>query len=91
MVKFIISLIEQKNIKIKTNKLTLKLFLISSISNYPNVKLILNQIMTNQLVNNLMNEINNLKDEKKNLSVIFENKFKQLNEKIELKKIKIIL
>ena len=38
-----------------------------------------------------MNEINNLKDEKKNLSVIFENKFKQLNEKIELKKIKIIL
>ena len=32
-----------------------------------------------------MNEINNLKDEKKTLSVIFENKFKQLNEKIELK------
>ena len=79
MVKFIISLIEQKNIKIETNKLTLKLFLISSISNYPNVKLILNQIMTNQLVNNLMNEINNLKDEKKNFSVNFEIKFKQLN------------
>ena len=32
-----------------------------------------------------MNEINNLKDEKKNLSVNFEYKFKQLNEKIELK------
>ena len=45
MVKFIISLIEQKNRKIETNKLTLKLILISSISNYPNVKLILNQIM----------------------------------------------
>ena len=38
-----------------------------------------------------MNEINNLKDEKKNFSVNFEIKFKQLNEKIELKKIKIIL
>ncbi len=71
MVKFIISLIEQKNIKIETNKLTLKLILISSISNYPNIKLILNRIMTNQLVNNLMNEINNLKDENNNLSVNF--------------------
>ena len=32
-----------------------------------------------------MNEIINLKDENKNLSVNFEYKFKQLNEKIELK------
>ena len=41
MIKFIIELIEEKDIKIEENKKDLKLTLISKITSYPNVELIL--------------------------------------------------
>ena len=55
------------------------------------VKFILNQkeeMMNEEVINNLINEINFLKNENKNLNLDFENKINKINKKIETIEIK---
>ena len=68
MIEFINALIERKNIKIEQTNLNLKLILISSLPNYPNVELILNKkdLLSNEMIEKINKEIKNLKNEKKN-------------------------
>ena len=59
MIEFINGLINQKNIKIEKNENNLKLILISTLTNYPNVELIIKNknIISNELIEKLINEI----------------------------------
>ena len=59
MIEFVNSLIGQKNIKIEKNDTNLKLILISTLPNHPNVELIIKNknIISNELIEKLINEI----------------------------------
>ena len=82
MIEFINALIERKNIKIEQTNLNLKLILISSLPNYPNVELILNKkdLLSNEMIEKINKEIKNLKNENKNLK----KNNSELNKKIKL-------
>ena len=69
MIEFINGLINQKNIKIEKNENNLKLILISTLLNHPNVELIINNknIISNELIEKLINEIKEIKDENNKL------------------------
>ena len=89
MIEFINGLINQKNIKIEKNKNNLKLILISLLPNHPNVELIINKknIISNELIEKLINEIKEIKNENnklKNRIEKIENKNNILNKRIEL-------
>ena len=88
MIEFINGLINQKNIKIEKNENNLKLILISLLPNHPNVELIIKKnIISNQLIEKLINEIKEIKDENnklKNRIELIENKNDKLNKRIEL-------
>ncbi len=89
MIEFINGLINQKNIKIEKNENNLKLILISTLPNYPNVELIIKNknIISNELIEKLINEIKEIKDENnklKNRIELIENKNDKLNKRIEL-------
>ena len=60
MIEFINGLINQKNIKIEKNENNLKLILITTLPNYPNVELIINNknIISNELIEKLINKRN---------------------------------
>ena len=77
MIKFIIELIEEKDIKIEENKKDLKLILISKIKSYSNVKLILKK---ENIFEKIMNEIKGIKNENKLLKMNYE----KIKNKIEL-------
>jgi hypothetical protein len=80
MIQFIEGLINQKNIKIEKNNTDLKFILISTLPIVPNVELILNkkEIKLNDIIEKLMNEIKNVKDENKKLKRKIENDNKKL-------------
>ena len=82
MINFIESLINLKNIKIEENNINMKLILISTLPNYPNVKLILNkkELLSNEIIEKIINEIKYLKEENRNLK---KNNIK-LNNRIKL-------
>ena len=82
MIEFINGLIERKNIKIEQTNLNLKLILVSTLPNYPNVELILNKqdLLSNEIIEKIINEIKILKNENKNLK----KKNTELNKKIKL-------
>ena len=89
MIKFIIELINQKNIIIEKNENNLKLVLISTLSKYPNVKLIINHknIISNELIEQLINEIKAIKNENNKLNnriKLIEDKNDKLNKRIEI-------
>ena len=69
MINFIESLINLKNIKIEENNINMKLILISTLPNYPNVKLILNkkELLSNEIIEKIINEIKYLKEENSDL------------------------
>ena len=69
MIDFINTLITFKNIKIEKNNKNLKLILISSFPIYPNVELILNkkELLSNEIIERIINEIKYLKQENRNL------------------------
>ena len=69
MIDFIASLIDLKNIKIEENKINMKLILISTLPNYPNVELILNkkELLSNEIIEKIINEIKYLKEENSDL------------------------
>ena len=92
MIDFIGSLIDLKNIKIEENNINMKLILISTLPNYPNVELILNkkELLSNEIIEKIINEIKYLKEEnsdlkKKNIEL---NKRIKLIEEEKIKKIK---
>ena len=82
MIEFINGLIERKNIKIEQTNLNLKLILVSTLPNYPNVELILNKqdLLSNEIIEKIINEIKILKNENKNLK----KKNNELKKKIKL-------
>ena len=89
MIEFINGLINQKNIKIEKNENNLKLILISTLPNHPNVELIIKNknIISNELIEKLINEIKEIKDENnklKNRIELIENKNDKLNKRIEI-------
>ena len=96
MIEFINGLINQKNIKIEKNENNLKLIFISTLLIHPNVKLIINKknikinkknIISNELIEKLINEIKEIKNENnklKNRIEKIENKNNILNKRIEL-------
>ena len=89
MIEFINGLINQKNIKIEKNENNLKLILISLLPNHPNVELIINKknIISNELIEKLIDEIKEIKNENnklKNRIEKIENKNNILNKRIEL-------
>ena len=69
MINFIGSLIDLKNIKIEENNINMKLILISTLPNYPNVELILNkkELLSNEIIEKIINEIKYLKEENSDL------------------------
>ena len=87
MIEFINGLINQKNIKIEKNENNLKLILISLLPNHPNVELIIknNNIISNELIEKLINEIKEIKDENNKLNKrieLIKNKNYKLNKRI---------
>ena len=86
IIQFICGLIEKNNIKIEENNSILSLILISSLTNHPNVELILNEktLISKETFEDLINEMNNLKNENKNLKEYFKDEINKLNDKIEL-------
>ena len=85
LIDFISGLIDQKNIKIEDNIINLKLILISTLYNHPNVELFLSQKNLSQEVNiiELTKEIEYLKEENKSIKENFKNEYDKLNKKIE--------
>jgi WD40 repeat protein len=75
MIDFISSLIQQNSITIEKSKMCLKFILISKLPNHPNVKLILKkkQYKSNQMLEKLLNDIQNLKEENEFLKNSYEN------------------
>ena len=69
LIDFISNLIDLKNIKIEENNMNMKLILISNLSNFSNVELILNKkdLLSNEIIENIINEINYLKNENRDL------------------------
>ena len=89
MIEFINGLINQKNIKIEKNENNLKLILISTLPNYPNVELIINKknIISNELIEKLVSEIKEIKNENnklKNRIELIENNNNELKNKIKI-------
>ena len=82
MINFIGSLIDLKNIKIEENNINMKLILISTLPNYPNVELILNkkELLSNEIIEKIINEIKYLKEENSDLK----KNNNELNERIKL-------
>ena len=82
MIEFINGLIDENNIKIEENENNLKLILISTLFNHPNVELILNKNLkiSNEIIEKLINEISNIKNENK----ILKENYNKLNKRIEL-------
>ena len=86
MTECIRRLIVQNNIKIIENKINYKLILIimlpNNLSNYPNVELILNKkdLLSNEVIEKLMNEIQNLKNENK----LLKNNYDILNNRLKV-------
>ena len=82
MIDFINSLIERKNIKIEENNINMKLILISNIPKYENVELKLNkkELLSNEIIEQIINEIKYLKEENIDLK---KNNI-ELNKKIKL-------
>ena len=82
MINFIGSLIDLKNIKIEENNINMKLILISTLPNYPNVELILNkkELFSNRIIEKIINEIKYLKEENSDLK----NNNIELNQRIKL-------
>ena len=85
LIDFISGLIDQKNIEIEDNIINLKLILISTLYNHPNVELFLSQKNLSQEVNiiELTKEIEYLKEENKSIKENFKNEYDKLNKKIE--------
>ena len=77
MIDFINGLIDGNDIKIEENENNLKFILISKITAYPNVELILNK---KNIIEKLINEIEGIKNENK----ILKNNYKIIKNKIEL-------
>jgi len=92
MIEFINGLIDQNNIKIEENEINLKFILISTLYNHPNVELILNKknIISNEIIQKLINEIKDIKDNNNKLNerieIIEKNNNKLKNENNEIKK-----
>ena len=84
--KFICDLIGKKKIKIEENKINIKLILISTLIQCLNVELILNEknIISKEVIEKLIYDMNNLKFENKNIKDYFKNEINKLNEKIKL-------
>ena len=84
--KFICDLIGKKKIKIEENKINIKLILISTLIQCSNVELILNEknIISKEVIEKLIYDMNNLKFENKNIKDYFKNEINKLNEKIKL-------
>ena len=84
MIKLICYLIDENNIKIEENKTDLKLYLISTLPNHPNVKLNLKlkDSISKNIIQKLLNEIKSLREENKKLKQSFENEINKLNLKI---------
>ena len=82
MIDFITSLIDLKKIKIEENEINMKLILISTLPNYPNVELILNkkELLSNEIIEKIINEIKYLKEENSELK---KNNI-ELNKKIKI-------
>ena len=79
MIDFITSLIDLKNIKIEENKIKMKLILISTLPKYQNVELILNkkELLSNEIIEKIINEIKYLKEENSDLKKIILNWIKE--------------
>ena len=75
IIEFIIGLIDMNNIKIKEENMNLKLILISILPNHSNVVLNLQKknIISNEMIEKLLKEFENLKKENKELKDTFEN------------------
>ena len=86
IIQFICDLIEQNNIKIEEKKSILSFILISSLPNQPNVELILKEkkLISKELFEDLINEMNNLKNENKNIKEYLKDEINKLNNKIGL-------
>ena len=89
IIEFINELINQKNIKIEENENDLKFILISTLPNYPNAELILNKknIISNEIIEKLINEIKEVKDDNnklRNRIELIETKNENLNKRIDL-------
>jgi len=86
IVQFICGLIDQNNIKIEENNSSLSFVLISSLPNHQNVELILKEktLISKEIFEDLINEINNLKNENKNIKEYMKDEINKLNDKIEL-------
>ena len=82
MIDFINTLITFKNVKIEKNNNNLTLLLISTFPIYPNVELILNKkdLLSNETLEKIINKINYLKEENKDLK----KNIIELKEKIKL-------
>ena len=89
IIEFINELINQKNIKIEENENDLKFILISTLPNYINAELILNKknIISNEIIEKLINEIKEVKDDNnklRNRIELIETKNENLNKRIDL-------
>ena len=85
LIEFFLESIEQKRIKIEKKNSNLKLTFISKLTKSPNIELQLNKknLSTNEIIEILFKEIENLKDENKRLNErleIIEKKEKEKNE-----------
>ena len=80
------SLIDTKNIKIEEYKINMKLLLFSNFPNFNNIELILNQknILSKEIIEIIIEELQNLTKEKKLITENFQNEILKLNNKIEL-------
>ena len=83
--EFICDLISKNKLKIEENKINIKLILISTFIKCPNVELILNEknIVSKEVIERLIYDMNNLKIENKNIKKYFKNEIEQLNDAIK--------
>ena len=86
IINYINSLIQQNNIQIEENNMNLKMTLISPESNKPNVELLLElkDITSKELMKEMLNQINQIKNEKELFKDSLQNQINKLNEKMEL-------
>ena len=75
MIEFIQTLITFKNIQIEKNDINMKIIFISNFPIYPNVELILNkkELLSNEIIEKIINEIKYLKEENRDLKKIILN------------------
>ncbi len=84
--ELICDLVTKNKVKIEENKINIKLILISTFIKCSNVELILNEknIISKEVIERLIYDINNLKIENKNIKKYFKNEIEQLNDKIKI-------